>query len=133
MPGSRITFTRCIPLLGMVGLIFAVSHLPGDSLNFRSITHADKLAHITVYAILSLSFLFAVGGTAPGRSPLRFALMAMVFAIVHGIFDELHQSFIPGRTASFGDLVADTAGSAVAVISWVVYHKRQMSRPLPKI
>jgi VanZ family protein len=66
----------------------------------------DKVAHFTTYAFITCLLWY---GTA-GRAPL--AVLAAVFAF--GAFDEVHQLFMPGRTAEVADFIADTlAASAV--------------------
>jgi VanZ family protein len=39
--------------------------------------------------------------------------------VLYGASDELHQMFVPGRTAAFDDLLADTIGALVgASLCW---------------
>lgn len=73
----------------------------------------DKIAHFSAYAILAALSLRAT------LTPTRLATaLAVVTAVsVLGAIDEWHQSFIPGRSMSFADWVADTAGATVGVLS----------------
>lgn len=63
---------------------------------------ADKFLHFFVFgAIAALLRL----------STLRFhPLLSFVLAAMIGAADEVHQSYIPGRTASFADFSADLVG-----------------------
>jgi VanZ family protein len=45
----------------------------------------------------------------------RAALLAWLIATAYGVTDELHQRYVPHRTADVADLVADALGAAVAV------------------
>jgi VanZ family protein len=49
---------------------------------------------------------------------------------LYGISDELHQSFVPGRTPDVHDWIADTWGAAVAigVLSAVAFALRRRTR-----
>jgi len=65
----------------------------------------DKLAHLLVFGMVG-----AAAGVANGRRGWRLLLCCVTSAIMVGAMDELHQAFLPGRTASWSDLAADAAG-----------------------
>lgn len=73
--------------------------------------------HVVAYAVLATAWILALtrqemlGVAAAGR---RCARIACLLAIAYGIADEVHQSFVPGRTASFGDVFSDVCGAALA-------------------
>ena len=46
---------------------------------------------------------------------LRWSILAVVFSVGYGVMDELHQSMVPGRTASLSDVVVDAVGAVAAV------------------
>jgi VanZ family protein len=46
----------------------------------------------------------------------RLAVESVGAALVWGVVDELHQHFVPGRTADLADLAADTVGALVATV-----------------
>jgi len=78
------------------------SLLPGLQLP-GAFWNVDKLYHCAAYAWLGgLAVL-----TMPGRGSGRIAAASM---IVLGGLLEWGQSFVPGRTASFGDAAANAAG-----------------------
>lgn len=60
--------------------------------------------------LLSRAFLATL---LPRASALGLALGT---SIGYGLLDELHQSFVPGRVASLGDVAADGAGAMLAVM-----------------
>jgi len=43
-------------------------------------------------------------------------LISLVFAVIYGISDEVHQYFVPGRIASIGDVIADSFGALIGSI-----------------
>lgn len=85
----------------MAVLLFVTSHpIPQDW---------DKVAHFTLYSVIT-ALLWR--GTC-GRAPI--AVLAAVVAF--GAFDELHQIFMPSRSAELADFVADaTAAAAVCAV-----------------
>ena len=80
-----------------------------------------KLAHLTEYGILAALWLRAF---VRGRnlSPRTAGFLALVISVAWATLDELHQSFVPSRTASLADVGVDTAGAlialAVAHVGW---------------
>ena len=73
-----------------------------------------NLAHIPIYAGLTfLWFKVLAGGQATGA---RTYVGAFLAATACGVIDEWHQSFVPGRTASVGDLARDVVGIAAMLV-----------------
>ncbi|CAN7186218.1 VanZ family protein [Polaromonas sp. LjRoot131] len=65
----------------------------------------DKLAHLLTFAVVGMA-----AGLAGGMRGWRMALCCLAGALLVGGMDEVHQAFLPGRTASWADLAADAAG-----------------------
>ena len=106
------------PAVALMGLIVWSSHQPDAGLNgFRpTIAGVDKMGHLGVYALLSLSLLRALR-RGPWRLSYRTALWtSLAGAALFGGSDELHQSMVPGRTADPFDLLADCLGAGLAVL-----------------
>ncbi len=80
---------------------------------------ARKAAHLLEYAVLSLLTYRAIrlSRTPGGRSQStwRAGLLAFVIAGVYSASDELHQSYVPGRTGAVGDVVIDCCGAALGL------------------
>jgi VanZ family protein len=72
-----------------------------------------KSAHFTVYGILSwLAFLgWRFTLPAPRRWAFTWSGLALAVTFFTGSLDELHQSFIPSRTASVRDVMLDVTGA----------------------
>lgn len=77
-------------------------------------THVTAIAgHLVAYGILG--FLLAAALQESGAGPRRAARLALVLAVLYGISDEWHQSFVPGRDPSLGDLLTDAIGAALGI------------------
>ena len=79
----------------------------------------DKLYHIIIYAGFGLVLYFALNKIF--KHP---ALMSILFGTLYGISDELHQIFVPYRTPSPYDLMADVVGLLISQI--VIYIGRSI-------
>ena len=67
----------------------------------------DKLAHVVTFALIGC----AAGAASGSQGWLRVAF-CVAGAFILGLADELHQVYLPGRSASWADLLADAAGGA---------------------
>ncbi|MFY9753256.1 MAG: VanZ family protein [Candidatus Acidiferrales bacterium] len=98
-------------------IIIPILHwmLPHASPNTLSYLHhiIRKCGHFTEYFILSLLLL---RGIRAGRreAHFRWALFVIIVVAAYACLDELHQSFVPGRTAAIGDVLIDTSGGVAA-------------------
>jgi hypothetical protein len=69
---------------------------------------------------------WALAGARPDR---RAALVAIALAVAFGAADEWHQSFTPGRDASWLDLLADTVGATAGALAVTWYSRRRCPAP----
>jgi VanZ family protein len=69
----------------------------------------DKLNHVLAFSALSFTAWFA-WGTARRR-----AAGVMFGALAYGVFIEVIQSRIPGRSGEWPDLLADVIGIAIGI------------------
>lgn len=81
----------------------------------------DKIGHFLVFGLLATSLLRTPALRARGWPQL---LLAVFIASAFGAFDEVRQSFTPGRSVEFADWMADSLGALVAVLvyaKWARY------------
>jgi VanZ family protein len=77
----------------------------------------DKSGHAAVYCGLGLVALRALAGGEWAGITAGTSLAAIALTTAFGASDELHQMFVPGRSADVHDIVADAAGAAAGVIA----------------
>ncbi|MCY4567662.1 MAG: VanZ family protein [Candidatus Poribacteria bacterium] len=115
------------PLLYMV-IIFVISSLEQPPLpmpEFEWLT-IDKLYHFIEYAILGGLVARALVEARPSVVPSRLVwYVAAVFSILYGASDEWHQTFVPGRFATFADWVADVLGAIAGVLGVYLYYRKK--------
>jgi len=76
-----------------------------------------RLTHFIEYAGFSLLIFRAAYNSKKDWLRQNPFLWALVFASIFGISDEIHQFFIPARSCSIVDWIADTLGALTAQIS----------------
>lgn len=124
----RCSLLRCVQMVPMVvtmGAIFFLSHQPGDSLSLYPLPGIDKLAHAFIYGILGASIIFSYSSRMKKERAQHVVVMTVVLSCIYGMSDEFHQSFIPNRFVSFGDVVADVVGALLVGVCWYwISHRR---------
>lgn len=100
-------------VMGMAGIFFASSlpnltSLPGDV--------SDKTAHFVGYGVLGALVLRATARARWSGVTWSTALPAWLLCLAYGASDEIHQWFVPGRTAALDDWIADATGAAAAIL-----------------
>lgn len=110
-------YIRFFPVLAIMASIFFLSHTPGDNLP-TAFSGMDKICHASMYGALALSCLFALQPWIRVKPFPVFGAGVILFCLLYGVSDEFHQSFIPGRSSEWQDLVADASGSILVVFGW---------------
>ena len=111
-------------MLAVMGGIFFMSNQPGSSLSLPPIQGVDKLLHAMAYAVLAASVIYAFPSWIDRPVGPLAGIGVVLFCLLYGISDEFHQTFIPARTATLGDLIADTTGAFI----WVLVARHRKSR-----
>jgi VanZ family protein len=107
-----------IPLVLYWLVLLTLTTLPGEDL--PDIGVVDKVNHFVAYfglaVLLSLCLLFQTKYELLYRKSF---LMTFLIIIVYGALDEIHQIFIPGRSAEVLDWTADASGALLGIL--IVY------------
>jgi hypothetical protein len=103
---------RWSPPVVWLALILVGTSWPGISVGPDDLG-LDKVAHFVAYTGLSALVLRAT------RTPLRTATVVgvMLGIAAIGALDEWHQEFIPQRSMSLADWIADSSGAVLGALS----------------
>ncbi|MDR5659949.1 VanZ family protein [Serpentinicella sp. ANB-PHB4] len=123
-----------------MGVIFFFSHQPADAsselsegfteaifqaiervapniaegIDLRQLHHIiRKYGHFFVYFVLGVVVLNAIRRS--GKDGLKSIIIAFIICVVYAISDEVHQTFIPGRSGEVTDVIIDSVGAAVGI------------------
>ena len=98
-------------------IIFYFSSLPTIS-SPPLYPHQDKISHWVEYMVFGW---FALKAFLPGT--LKGVFGNLLFSFLYAASDENHQSFVPGRSCSFADWIADSIGM---LTSFFIYHRHRL-------
>ena len=75
-----------------------------------------KSSHWTEYFIFSLLLIRALQGHFKSKVELRRAVWIVAIVSLYALSDELHQAFVPSRTASLADVTIDSVGGICGIL-----------------
>ncbi|MGJ7920773.1 VanZ family protein [Neobacillus sp. LXY-4] len=111
-------FLRILPFAYMVA-VWIMSSMPSDAIVELPQLSVDRFIkeslHLVEFAILYWLLVMAMLTT--GKFSPTVSLICALIAGSYGIIDEIHQSFVPYRSATIIDAVKDWIGVAV---SWYI-------------
>ncbi len=86
----------------------------------------DYLLHFAAFGILgsflALGFAGGIKGLYSGSFNRLQAVFSVMLALLYGLTDEFHQSFVPGRNPSWTDVAADFLGALVFVTVLLIWN-----------
>ncbi|MFC1492398.1 VanZ family protein [candidate division KSB1 bacterium] len=121
----KIFIRYYLPVLFWLLFIFVSSYLLRDNSIGKSFMHIDKVVHFIEYGILGFLFVRAFYYSSEKREMSRAVLISFGITVFIAGFDELHQIYVPHRTASFFDFTSDLTGilAAMLVFRFIVRKK----------
>ncbi|NMC70979.1 MAG: VanZ family protein [Myxococcales bacterium] len=128
---SDVRWRAWWPAVAWAALVLTLTSIPHPTLPLAAFSWSDKLAHAVLYAVLG--FLAALGAARDARlrrHPIGFLLLAVVGCLAAlGALDEVHQAWIPGRSADVLDWVADLAGGTLGAFAGLPWLRRRSTEP----
>jgi VanZ family protein len=114
------------PAIAWMAATFAASHQSVVEIPFGA---PDYAGHGLGYAALAALIMRALAGGVLRNMRAALVIPAVLIATLYGFTDEFHQSFVPGRMASWGDIAADAVGSlagacAAAILAGLLGRRR---------
>lgn len=103
------------PAAVYMAIIWIVSSMEQPDFPVSRFPFRDKGVHATEYAVLAFLLGHACVRTFERHPRLRVAAAALLLTVLWGFLDEMHQAFVPGRSADLLDLVADSIGALAGV------------------
>src|SRR5512140_706722 len=100
--------TTQIPAVVWAIVIFVLSSIPSDKIPTFALSIPDKLVHAAIFSVFCFLCYRAFRHQSRILTLARFPLTSSVLlTMIYGCTDEMHQLFVPGRSADLFDVVAD--------------------------
>ena len=87
------------------------------------IAYPNQAPHLVYYAGFGYLLYFTLKNSPYQSLRNNAFIFAMIIGTAYGASDEYHQSFVPGRSATLPDLLADSIGLAIAQTIIFIKHK----------
>lgn len=121
-----------LPPLILMGLIFILSSIPmdGESEHLKFLMElkptVQNLLHIPLFGLLAYLWL---NGLTKNRCPAKKKLIiTIIITVSYGLLDEFHQLFVPGRYASFSDVLFNILGCTIGIIIFFQFKRSRVKR-----
>ena len=103
------------PALLYMALIYWLSSRPApDLLRGWWVIFGVKVLHVVEYAVLTLLWIGGLRGATAWQTGRIYSLAVLITGL-WGVSDEIHQSFVPYRTAHVADALTDLLAANLAV------------------
>lgn len=116
------TLLKLVGPLALMALLWRASaQQPTQMISGLLRTVVYNSMHVVAYAALAsawIAVLWQDGNGGHAAAPRRGGWIAVALSGLYGVIDEIHQSFVPGRVPSFGDVLADLSGAVLATMLW---------------
>jgi hypothetical protein len=120
---TKIFLFYWLPIIIYCLAIFIQSSLPASE-SLPAFPQSDKLLHAGAYALLGFLFYRAFQTTRIPKTAILLILISALSSTAYGISDEVHQYFVPSRTFSIGDMLANAFGSIIGAMGATFVLKR---------
>jgi len=82
-----------------------------------------NIAHIGEYAVLGFFIFRALSNKKKKGVLSKYGwFWALIGAILYGVSDEIHQMFVPTRTACVGDILMDGIGAGIGQLFGIIVY-----------
>ncbi len=111
--------------LAYAAVILIISSIPDLSAPELGFKNQDKLYHFIEYGVFSVFLFFSLLNSSRDFLKKNVLIISIFIGASFAVLDEIHQRFIPGRSADILDFAADFLGVAlIQLVFWVYYRKR---------
>jgi len=104
-----------IPAIFIAVTVFIASSFEQVPFFSETIIGWDKLIHMSVFFLFSISLQMAIAANRNQWSNKKIGFISSLLALIYALSDEIHQYFVPGRVCDFWDFAADAIGIFISL------------------
>jgi len=112
-----------LPAVLYAVLIIVLSSLPGLGVPQIRIIALDKIIHFIEYAVFAVLIFRSFSNISEKLQGRVIVFFSMLFVVLFALFDELYQSYIPGRSSDPFDFLFDVLGALIIILYLFVRRK----------
>ncbi|MEW5925772.1 MAG: VanZ family protein [Candidatus Zixiibacteriota bacterium] len=113
-------------------LIIIISSVHGLGLPPVKNIALDKLIHFIEYALFAVLIFRSFSHLSPALRDRIVVFLTMLFITLFAVFDEIYQSYVPGRHSDPFDFLFDIMGALFIILYLVVRKKRAVEKSVGK-
>ena len=87
----------------------------------KTVVFVRKSAHFTLYFILGLLVISFLKEFGLSRKSI---IISISVVLLYAVSDEIHQTFIPGRSGEVLDVLIDTIGGSLSTLLYYLIYRR---------
>lgn len=113
-----------IIILSLIALeIYLISSLPGSKAG-GGFSWIPVAYHLQVFFLFGFFLFFLIKGSK--KHNFLHVTLTLAFSLLYAISDEFHQSFVPLRNSSAGDVFLDFLGIGFSVLTAIFISKKSI-------
>ncbi|MCG7849344.1 MAG: VanZ family protein [ANME-2 cluster archaeon] len=119
---SQSVISRHIDLIEKQYILDILSFFEGlglgviTEISIYAYSNYDKLLHFCLYTGFGIVLYLTMHFSSNAKLQKYAVLFAFIIGVSYAITDEIHQTYVPGRSGTIADLMADTAGLVFSLI-----------------
>ena len=113
------------PWLFLMLIIFIQSSIGSLKLPDIKFDFMDKIVHFIIFGILGILTARGLKRSSVNFLERNYLILTILICVLYAASDEIHQYYVPGRHASWGDWIADALGIFIMVF---IYHRFIMNK-----
>jgi VanZ family protein len=107
-------------------VVLVLTLIPGSAIPEVGISQVDKLVHFFIFGVLMILCSYGLKKTSDIKgAPLNPLLITGVYSICFGVMIEFIQKFVPGRSFSIADMLANSIGVGLGYLVFAWLKKRK--------
>jgi VanZ family protein len=87
----------------------------------KTVVFVRKSAHFTLYFILGLLVISFLKEFGLSRKSI---IISIIVVLLYAVSDEIHQTFIPGRSGEVLDVLIDAIGGSLSTVLYYLIYRR---------
>ena len=114
-------------------VVLILTLLPGEKLPDVPIFGIDKIVHFFIFGLLMILSAFGLYKISRQENSIQSpVLISLLYSVLFGIMIEVIQQYVPNRSFSVYDIIANVIGVGLGYLTFNIWRKRYGNSPSTK-